>query len=679
MSIVYKIHPAIGVGRVGASQEYYIAPSTAGGLPVTYSTPNRNGNVFRDAQNKLLRQGVEFQILAYDTTKPDDPGSPVVVGQNQVSAITWKVQVASKKASWFQFMQHTGSGMGPYDASNAGPPGDLAHNNDQGYATNNLNNPWNAANFPPQNINLPANPLRFNVALGTSADPSTLGASVRQQLILDPGQKTLSGANQTASFDLDPAKYPFLSQLVPFPIATLGSALTDATGSRLVVLPGFGNAGTTDTPVQITAYANNNGWFDDIADGPVTAVVELQSGATKVEAVNAWFSSAPPKYAPEAINMVTMYENMYDVFVREQGYNPALFSGGQFDQTYAPSFPDEVLPILSRPTVYQWFTEMPTSGRTPHSNLLPNGNPGDPGYAASVSALVGAFSDNAFPYVRGRGAQSQPGPAENQPGLMPKLAGDNPLSNFTISKFLGLTQTQYFILSQFANGQYTLGAQTTLPPGSAGAGVQLDRAHLENCVGAPFTPGIEITWITRNVSIYQPVPANPVASDWFRIRARSFGSSPLSLTNGQDNNYATGGGLEPGDLTKYMAQPWQADYNECTNEQINPLPGSANTPIIGSQVTLWWWPVQRPWYVYPKTAQAPYLQRPWTDGFINDVPQDNGMNAPQDVQMVTNWRDLGFIQKVPVPAGSNAPLFQEVERLTANITAYQPPPGSPAQ
>ncbi len=30
---IYKVFPAIGVARVGNSEEYYLAPETTGGLP----------------------------------------------------------------------------------------------------------------------------------------------------------------------------------------------------------------------------------------------------------------------------------------------------------------------------------------------------------------------------------------------------------------------------------------------------------------------------------------------------------------------------------------------------------------------------------------------------------------------------------------------------------------------
>ena len=36
---------------------------------------------------------------------------------------------------------------------------------------------------------------------------------------------------------------------------------------------------------------------------------------------------------------------------------------------------------------------------------------------------------------------------------MPRLAGDNPLSNNTISKYLTLTRTQYHLLTQWKKGK----------------------------------------------------------------------------------------------------------------------------------------------------------------------------------------------------------------------------------
>ena len=658
MSSKYKIHPAIGIARVGDSQDYYIAPDTAGSLPTSYSTDPPEGTYFRDADDKLLRQAAKFKIYQYSDDNPD--GVVVTPGENGVKSITWTTWIASKKASWFQFMQQTGSGMGPYveGVEVPTPPASApyVYKNDEGYQTNNTNNPFistgtrpdgydpNAPTWP-TDINKPSNPLRYNLSLETSNDPTTMDDPSRQSLILDPGPITLDAPNQSDSFDLDAETYPLLSGLNPFPISTLGSAQTDSDGN-LIILGGFGNSGTTssDGPI-ITAYANNEGWFDDIADGPVTATIITDDDSEIVIDVPAWVSVAPPAYAPQIVDQVNLYDDMYDVYVRELNFNPALFNNGEFQESYVPNYQSEVQPILLRPDLYQYVASIPSIGTSNHFDIIGDSSADFAGFAAK--------------YLRGRGTQGNPrsGPAENAPSLMPLLAGDNPISNFTASKFLGLTETQFFILTQFTNGIVDRNDPPTIS-----AGASLDKANLENCVGGAFCPGIEITWITRNTTMYQSLPTNFDDSDLFRINQKDLGllrKGELSLTNGADNDYSNG--LEPGDLTKYMAQPWQADFNECSIQNINTI--GANKPSIqNAQVNIWWWPAQRPYTVKAKDNQDKSVQ--WTRGFVEDTTTNNN----SDVQMVTSWKDLGFIM-----LERSFPGASEIERLTTKIDAYVPP------
>ena len=538
MATVYKIHPAIGCARVGNSPDYYLAPETPGGLPLDpqtgkpiYAGPDVPGqNIFHDAQGRLKKQGARFKVFAYDDADPNDPGQRVVVGQTKVngkavSAIEWTVYLANKKASWFQFEQLTGSGL----------------EGDAGYLANNTNNPGG------QNPDLPYNPIRYNNSYNLTSDPAALGDPARKQLILDPGPRTVSGRN------VAPQEFNLASKnLQPFNVVTLGKLLTDSDGN-LIVLGGEGSSGTTDAPVQIEHYANNHGWFDDVSDGPVSGVLVLEDGSRVPIGAPAWVLCGPPKYAPELINIVSMYDTMYDIFVRDFGLNPNLYQNGQFQADYKPSYPSDIAPILIRPNRYQYVAAISSYGRTNHEAL--------PSYTSQQ------FASNAEGYLRS--------PAQKDTaGLMPKLAGDNPLSQFQKSDYLTLTATQYFILSQFAKGLVT---QTADP---IGEGVALDRANLENCVGGAFCPGIEMTWIARNTTIYHPLPAKPALSDAFRIRHKDV-SGGLTLTNGADNDYSNG--VEPGDIIKYMAQPWQADFNECS---VQPIP--AGGPEY------WWWPAQRP-------------------------------------------------------------------------------------
>jgi hypothetical protein len=319
-----------------------------------------------------------------------------------------------------------------------------------------------------------------------------------------------------------------------------------------------------------------------------------------------------------------MYDTMYDIFVRDFGLNPDLFNNG-FQENYKPNHASEIVPLLSRPNLYQYVAIIPSY---PHA-ALPTLSSQD--FKKHVGILRGP--DN-----------------KNSGGLMPFLAGDNPLSSSEVSNYLTLTATQFFILNQFANNVF---ADTPPPP--KGEGVALDQASLENCVGGAFCPGIEMTWICRNTTIYMPLPSNPSLSDAFRIQHKNLDGG-LTLTNGADNNYSAG--LEPGDIIKYMAQPWQADFNECS---VQPVPGPKGP-------NHWWWPAQRPYSVFP--AAGPAQQLPWTRLTASDPNPDNVF---EDLQMVTNWKDVGFILNVGTLVNPN---FVEIERNQEAISGFNAPPTS---
>ena len=646
----YRIHPAIGVARVGDSPEYYLAPETAGGLPTIYSSASTNLDAFRDKDGKLLKQGVRFKVFRYDDEHPD--GVEVKRGQDGVKYIRWFVYPANKKASWFQFQQQTGSAQGPYPSnSTPHPEAPYAFVNDKGYDANNAANPYKGSG--PTNPDAPSNPLRYNLSLGTSEDPATINNDNRRQLILDPGYGVASINVQRHEFTLSPSDYPFLSTLVPNPISSLGSILVDGDGN-LIFLPGDGNSGTTSTAggIRITHYANNEGWFDDTCDGPVQAQIVMDVGGD-YDTETAWVVAGPPAYAPQVLNQVTMYDNVYDIFVRKMGANPALYSNGQFNASYTPSYPDEIAPILNRPDIYQYVCNIPVAGTKPH-RLVQKADPA-------------SFKETFFGKIRQRGLNAPDhgvsDVGENKPGSMPFLAGDNPISNLTISKYLGLTETQYFFLSQYSKGLY---AQDPLP--ALGPGAALDKAALSNCVGGAFSPGIEITWITRSPTIFRSLPSPFRPSDFFRVHGTYTGylhHGQLSLTNGSSGDY-NGASLEPGDLTKYMAQPWQADFNECSLQDISngDLNTYGNPPTSGGNITnYWWWPAQRPYSVFPQLASNQQLT--WTRGFI----EENGDNLePSDIQMVTCWKYLGFIVESGQPAP--APRYWEISRQTDKIDAY---------
>ena len=83
----------------------------------------------------------------------------------------------------------------------------------------------------------------------------------------------------------------------------LGQLRTDSDG-RLIVLGGKGKSSyQTATPPPLPEYGNNDGWFDDVSDGPVTVTVSIRgtSGTTRAAtdpSDGAWVLCGPPDFAP---------------------------------------------------------------------------------------------------------------------------------------------------------------------------------------------------------------------------------------------------------------------------------------------------------------------------------------------------------------------------------------------
>ena len=96
MATLFKIHPSIGIARVGNSDEFYLAPETAGGLPLDPGTeaPIYIGpglppqTLFHDASGALKKQAARFKVFAYDSTNPADPGALVEIGTTQIGGLT---------------------------------------------------------------------------------------------------------------------------------------------------------------------------------------------------------------------------------------------------------------------------------------------------------------------------------------------------------------------------------------------------------------------------------------------------------------------------------------------------------------------------------------------------------------------------------------------------------------
>ncbi len=584
----YKIYPAIGIARVGnALEKFYIGPETYRGLPENPDGSSFTQADFRDKKGRLCRQAARFRVYRSENGAAEE----ITLRTPQIKSITWTAHLANKKPSWYvweAFVPSRGEG---------------------GYAPN--------------------HPLR------------NAGAPDRHQLIIDAGPRCIAGA-AVSGVSFDRHSVPSGYRGAHFPdrplqpgnllIDSLGELATDTDG-RLLVLGGLGISGTTDTLPQLKDYANNDNWWDDISDGPVGARIEFTDG-TAIDAEPAWVVVAPPGYAPQIPNLVSLYDIIFDAAVRA-GHFPAIFENGFWKagkDGYRPNFRTDIRPLLERPSLCCWVAAIPPK---PHDFCFDKlGMLGGDGLGREDFKGLRHY---ILDFVRPP-SQENVIIGANGATMMPYLVGDDcDTSEHPRYKYLCLTDTQYFFLQQWADGWFHDDAPVADPTGD------LTRAVLENCVGGAFDPGIEMTWIARDQAIYK---------EPFRISARFVPNGPLSL------DFNPMRGMEPGDITRYMAIPWQADFNQC-----------AAQPLDGR--TLWWWPAQRPEFVYlppePRLAAAAMPSPPdertgrqvaWIGTDFDQLGADY-ISFAKNMDMVRHWHELGFVFE---KESDGKRRFVEVER-----------------
>jgi hypothetical protein len=407
------------------------------------------------------------------------------------------------------------------------------------------------------------------------------------------------------------------------------------------------------------------------------------------------------------LNLVTVDDIVYDVAVRNFAFDPYLYGTGPFDKdqapddlaawqrahkhynpNYYPLFYKEIWPILQRPESMKWVTSLLASVSDPH-NTGPNGNfdetrlslPPYHGQDPQEARLCQEMRNYLYKSLRRPGdenrAYNHEDPESRLYGApyMPLLAGDNPLSNTLPSKFLRLTDTQYFLLGQWAAGKFVNERREDMDEALVGLeppGVALDRAVLTNALGGAFCPGGEVSWIIRNPAIYSApyrINASKTYLPGMDATSETQGIPGVELYERPALNQLNlvSDGIEPGDLTKYSPLPWQADFNECSYQPIDvTYQGWAVTypddPSETQIQNVLWWPAHRPMQVFVERpmltpGQPTYDQIDWSRGIAQ--------TAAGDLRMVTAWKDLGFIVNVPKDDGT--PFYLEVQRNDAAL------------
>jgi L-Lysine epsilon oxidase N-terminal/L-lysine epsilon oxidase C-terminal domain len=478
-----KIHPAIGVARVGNSETgSFIGPEVINPPPA--GTKER-----RDDDGALKRQAALFRIYGYNKAGE-------VVGEltADTAAIEWQVELANLKAAWYQFQ------------------------------------------------------IALDIPEAATADPSlrrNKDEPDRTKLAILGGKHAISGRNAP------PAAAPvaFMGKFYDQPVY-LGELQTDEAG-RLRVLGGRGKTGSVPG-APLTTFANNNGWHDDTADGPVTATVSI--GGRSVPVDPAWVVVGPPNYAPDLKSACTMYDLLVDVFTDTGAIAPLA----------DVSFTNGILPIFQRLAALQWVNAgyAVAFGYGGWIDLLTPAmiaklSDNSEGNRAFRSQIAHSFRDydrdgwspDPWPWIYGDAMAIQP-------------FAQTPRQNSRLAK------NQLLCLQHWADGNFTPDYPPARPPAGkiedvplAEQPAMLDRAALEFCLADVFHPGCEITWPMRHATMYM----SP-----FRIRHRQHEKIPPvgdALTPAEA--LAVDGplfGQLAGWLTRWMAVPWHTDAASCRSQ-----------------------------------------------------------------------------------------------------------------
>lgn len=680
----FRIHPAIGMARVGNSTAYYLSPETVaglkenpadeqtGGLPIRANTENTTitSADIRDSNGALKRQAARFKIYQYnleDDTEtypmnlPEDAIQEIqigsTVGNKKVVDIIWTVHVANKKPNTFVLVEDPSQPEGISGYQNGlFPPIRNADINHPGAPQ--PSDPVKVLNDPQRVSKLTIDPGP-RVVKGSAQTPVAFNASSAAQYWAQ---------NKVVTLDNYPKSFPsdsFTDLNCPSgPIDTLGEIQTDQQG-RLIFSGGYGKACSWGG-AKLSGDVNNDQWFDDACDGPVSAVLAFDDGSYQTVQGHAWVTATDPAYAPQTLNIVPLFDDIYNAWVMNLDLSPELYQNGDFQTNYKPYFDDALNPIFQSVALQKWNINLNQAGIDRHD-------------------VVGQITASTDPSTTGvMGAVRNP----NKPGefsatyLMPLALGD------ANESFLAVTETQYFCLSQWNTKQFQAGSSNAL-----NAGEKLDKNTLMNCLGGRFSPGIDLTFVVRDADLYVknwstsgtgPFRIKPMPLDYVNADK----NQPL-LTEGYIPCHTGNNGLEPGDLSKFMAIPWHTDYNSCATHLPSPNPATNNT-------LFWSWPAQRPVAVYPaakvaenggKLVDAKGQQvQAWSvrgAGTSTDqsVAQDWGRFQNRE-DMLNHWQDIGVVMqgsaidaKDSGPADASyylevASLLKEGDKATNQVEPY---------
>jgi len=487
------IYPSIGVMRVGNSEEIYIGPL------IPDPQPN-DDSFYRDRYGRLKRQAAEFRI--YGLNAKGEAVKELTYLPEEEIHISWSCHLANQKAAWYNF---------------------------------------SIALDVPEAKDYPA------------CNQRNMNIKDRASLVIDGGKKVIDCAaknekkaqNKYDAILMETFEGRFMEHTV-----YLGDMFIKNESNRLYLAGGKGEAKNIKGEIAIT-FANNEGWYDDISDGPVTASVKYKGKELEVDP--AWIICAPPDYAPMQKSVRTIWDLMRDLAVSRK----------MLPCPERPSLKEDILPIFQRMTDLQWvnkgFADM-------FGHLGP--------FNFNNREWIDKLTDNSTKNLEFRRLlynqfRQFDLPGSQSPALWPWLYGDSielPATN-SPRQHSTLTPLQLKLLKQWMDGdfvndlllkesfqsidQYPVKEQPGL----------LTKAALDFCLADAFHPGCEMTWPVRMSSMY---------SAPFRFRHDENGSIEDHLCYGASIDHTIisaeknpFGKQVAGNITRWMAIPWQTDTSSC--------------------------------------------------------------------------------------------------------------------
>lgn len=386
--------------------------------------------------------------------------------------------------------------------------------------------------------------------LSTARRNPTIVGEARKTLVIDPGPRSISGTNTQGT------EYAFDSGSFRGTKVYLGELKTDDAG-RLLFLGGRGvSKSPSKAPIYIPddalSFNNADGWYDDTSDGSVHAELSIKGRSIPVD--SAWVVTAPPNFAPDVIGWRTMYDCITNIYIE----------AGRADFPETVSFTKDVYPILQRMTGLQWVNK----GFDAMFGYDGPMNMEDPILIEKLSSKHEAYQELRRTILNSFRGETVIGPNRGPwPWIYGDAYGDDKFANSPRVNLM-LPDVQYQILRLWVDGKFENDWETCAEQSKkkqiedvdlADQPAMLDRASLHYCLADAFHPGCELTWPMRHNSMYRAP---------YRIREKTDGTAPIDYGKNLTPEIAlrVGGPLyeqSPGDLTRWMALPWQADTGFC--------------------------------------------------------------------------------------------------------------------